>query len=317
MKKYLFIIFIFALILNTGCDKFTNGLVVELEIPEHEPVLTPYCFINDADSSVMVIVQKSQGALENAETGFIDNATVELYKNGTLWNTIPHNSSDTAQNNGVYEFPMNNAFVNEGHGDSYELRVAAPDFESTSATQIMPAPVQIENIEFNDNAGANQFGNLQHNLKVIFDDPVGEENYYKIQVNSNYLVLDANDGDTIGTSRSHGVGPFTTNPSIEIAYGGGVIISDKLFNGQQYIADLALFQNISVSGFDIETKANLTITLFSITKDEYLYQKSLATYAASSSSLFAEPTLIHTNMTNGLGVFSMMSTDKHEEEFEF
>lgn len=319
MKKYFFIIFIFAIILNTGCEKFTQGLVIDIELPEHEPVLTPYCFINDTDSNVMVILQKSQGALESNETGFIENATVELYKNGTLWNTIPYNSSDTTINNGVYELPMNNAFSDEGYGDTYELRVSAPDFETTTASQTMPAPVKIERLEFNDDAGASagQFGSSQHNLKVIFDDPAGEENYYRIQVKSDFLIINPSSGDTIGTSNSYGSGPFTTNPSIESAYGGGVIITDKLFDGQKYIADLGIFQGIGVVGQDVETKVNLEVILFSITRDEYLYQKSLTTYAASSNSLFAEPTLIHTNMTNGLGVFSMISTDVEEAGFEF
>lgn len=317
MKKYFFIISIFTIIFNTGCEKFANGLIVELEIPEHEPVLTPYCFINDVDSSVMVIVQKSQGALENAETGFIDNATVELYKNGTLWNTIPYNSSDTAQNNGVYEFPMNHAFINEGHGDSYELRVSAPGFETTSATQIMPTPVLIEKTDFVPNGTASPFGDVLHNLKVTFNDPAGEENYYKIQVSNEFYILDAISGDTIGSSSSYGTGSITANPSVEGAYGGGAIITDKLFDGQQFTVDLGLYQGGNISGFDIKTKVKLKISLLSITKDEYLYQKSLTTYAASNSSLFAEPTLIHTNMTSGLGVFSMLSTNTVEEEFEF
>ena len=315
MKKYLFIIFIFTIILNTGCEKFTQGLVVELDIPEHEPVLTPYCFINDADTSILVILQKSQGALEDAETGYIDNATVELYKNGTFWNTIPYNSSDTTLNSGVYELPMDAAFANEGYGDSYELRVSAPDFETTSATQIMPTPISIKEVQFSNNAGVSQFGNLQHNLKVVFDDPKDEENYYIIHVNSQYFVL--NDGDTISNTTTYGTGPFTTNPSVEQGYGGSVIISDKLFDGQTYSADLGIYQYFGNQGVDLDLTAFFKITLLSVTRDEYLYQKSLITYSNSSNSLFAEPTLLHTNMDNGLGVFSMMSADTIEEEFEY
>jgi hypothetical protein len=317
MKKYLFIIFIFTIILNTGCEKFTKGLVVDLEIPEHEPVLTPYCFINDADSTVMVIVQKSQGALENSEIAFIENATVELYKNGTLWNTIPYNDSDTAQNNGVYEFPMNDAFANEGYGDSYELRISAPDFEPTSATQVMPVPIQIEAIQFIENGGVNTFGEASDNMKITFTDPVNEENYYKIQVKSQYLAINKDDDDTTGPNDSYYIEPLTSSLGLESGYGNSLILSDKLFNGQSQTIDLGIYRNIFILGIEVDWEVNFEVTLLSITRDEYLYQKSLVTYSNSSFSLFAEPTLIHTNTSSGLGVFSMMSTDIKEADFKF
>ena len=80
---------------------------------------------------------------------------------------------------------------------------------------------------------------------------------------------------------------------------------------------LGIYQYFGNQGVDLDLTAFFKITLLSVTRDEYLYQKSLITYSNSSNSLFAEPTLLHTNMDNGLGVFSMMSADTIEEEFEY
>jgi hypothetical protein len=316
MKKYIYILLLFIIVLNTSCEKFTKGLIVELDIPEHEPILTPYCFINSADSSVTVIVQQSQGVLDNGETRYIENATVELYKNGTLWNTIPYsNDVNLLGINGVYKLSMNRPFSDEGYGDSYELRVSAPDFETTTGTQMMPMPIQIEALDIDLEANVNQFGDISDNVKVTFEDPANEENYYKIQVMVQYHVLDATTADTMFSRVSFGAGPLTTNPSIERGYDGGVIVSDKLFNGQRYTADLSVFRSWGVVGTPIDVTGNLKVTLYSITKDEYLYQKSLVTYDRTSNSLFAEPTLIHENMSGGLGVFSMMSSDILDLDF--
>ena len=313
MKKILFYIIVTISVFQIGCRGITDGLVIDLEIPEHDPILTPYCFINAADSTVEVMVQKSQGALEALDERYVQNATVELYKNGTLWNTIPFQSTDHDQN-GLYKLQLDEAFEVEGFGDTYELRVSSPDFETNTATQVMPSPVMPISIEYNEQGGTSPFGDILDVVRVTFDDPADVENYYLIDLYVKATRINEV-GDTVGESESWSSVVSGNNPSITQGY-GGVIVKDDLFDGERITLDVGTWASSSSlsNNSDFTSVGVVTVVLYSITRDEYLYQKSLETYA-NSQGLFSEPTLIHSNMSQGLGAFTMMVSSKQEFTF--
>lgn len=291
MKKYLLLVLVTFSLVGMGCEEMFEGQVLEIDLPEHEPILTPYCFVNDVDSTVSVVVQRSQGALEprdwNNPSYLIADATVELYKNGTLWNTIPYKESILS-----YQIQMNEAFSLEGYGDTYELKVSAPTFESVTGTQVMPNPVEITEATYEQGALTDQFGDQLDALNVSFKDPPNEKNYYMLNV-----VIETD----WGTNEEMPMNTLS-DPSMTEGF-RSLLISDEIFDGETYTARTGLY-NYGGSGYEMR------VILRNITKDEYFYQKSLINYDNAQNSLFPEPTLIHTNMSGGLGVFSMMASSE-------
>lgn len=292
MKRYLLVLLIAFSIIGMGCEEMFQGQVLEIDLPEHEPILTPYCFINDIDSTVSVVVQRSQAALEARDWSSplytITDATVELYKNGTLWNTLPYDETIAS-----YQIQMNEAFLVEGHGDSYELKVSAPTFESVSGVQVMPNPVQITNATYEANSLIDEFGEQLDKITVTFTDAPDEGNYYALSV-----VAEEDWG-----SNELWLMNSLSDPNLTEGY-RVILVSDELFNGNEFTINAGSYRNWGTT--------KLKLTLSSITKDEYFYRKSLQTYDDAQESLFPEPTLIHTNMSGGLGVFSMMASSEFE-----
>lgn len=308
-------IFLFFLIGTSLFQSSCEGVIVDIEIPEHEPVLAAYCFINVDDSTVKVFVQVSQAILDSTNKRFVDNATVEIYKNGTLWQEINTKIIEASTGEIHYEKSLNQPISAEGYGDSYELRVSAPGFETVTATQIMPKPKQATGIQHLRQV-TNDFGEIIDNSRITIDDAPNEENYYKITLDI-FEIGTINSNDTVYEARSIGGQALANTESISNAF-NGVVITDKLFDGQRFIADVGSSPSGSshnVVDEPITYSGTLELYLMAITRAEYLYQKSLYSYSNAQANPFAEPTLIYSNMSSGLGMFSMMTMTK--EAFVF
>ena len=59
---------------------------------------------------------------------------------------------------------------------------------------------------------------------------------------------------------------------------------------------------------------NLVVWLRSISKDEYLFLKSVDLYQNNEDNPFAEPVIIHSNIASGDGIFSLKTWSGAEIE---
>ncbi len=312
MKNAIIVILIIFGLTNAGCDKFINGLVVDIDVPEQEPVLVPYCFIDGSDSEIKVYVQKSQDILDSTNVEYIEDATVQLFKEGVFWKNL---TRDVNLPKNPYTVLLDQPILFEGFGVSYELRVSAPGYETVTATQIMPSLNTIVDVEFLRNA-ASDFGELIDNARITINDIPDEENYYRVLLDIFEIGLIPN-GDTVSEARSVGGQALANTESMSNAL-DGVVITDQLFDGERFIADVgSVFSGSTSSGTSepITYSGTVEIRLLSITRDEYLYQKSLYSYANAQENPFTEPTLLYSNTSSGLGMFSMMMETK--ERFEY
>lgn len=312
MKNIKLFLLLFISLAYGSCQ---NGLVLEIDIPEHEPALVPYCFINAEDSIIKVFVQQSQGILDSSQLRFIDNATVELYKNGVLWQNLTTKITNPATGELYYQAVLNQSIAaSEGYGDSYELRVSAPNFETVTATQTLPAPKLVTEIQHLRRA-ANSIDQVVDNTRVTIEDTPNEENYYRIILDVHEIGTAA-DGDTVYEARAFGGETLSNTESISNGF-LGVVITDKLFDGLRFTADVG--SSPWGSSYSNEKPNNsfgtIEVTLLTITRAEYLYQKSLYAYSRALGNPFSEPTLIYGNFSGGLGIFSMMSATKNDFVF--
>ena len=87
-------------------------------------------------------------------------------------------------------------------------------------------------------------------------------------------------------------------PGIERSTDGSLLLNDNSFEGDSYDVELLVYpEDTAYVDIQVEIK--------SISRDKYLYLKTLQAYYDAQYNPFAEPVIVHTNVENGQGIFSM------------
>ena len=293
------LIAIAIIIVFASCEDMFRGAVLEVELPEHQSQLAPYAFFKDLDSTLIVKVGKSVGVLDTINPDLVFDATVELYKNGSLEHTFIYNSTINA-----YQVDLGQPFSPTA-GDVYELRVAKEGFETASATQIIPLPVPADSVQYIGQGGVDQFGDPMDIINVTFTDPADMKNFYEFGGYVNVKYTDP--FDTTMTYEYQSSFYFeSSDPNFENG-----ALSDIAFDGQQYTIRLENYSSVWGDPADFEITGKLN---FSSTTSEYAtFIRSLNDYWNAGGNPFSEPVILYSNMSTGLGVFGVLVTD----EFEF
>ncbi|MFK7949443.1 MAG: DUF4249 domain-containing protein [Saprospiraceae bacterium] len=281
-----------------SCEDMFRGAVLEVELPEHESKLAPYAFFKDTDSTLIVKVGKSVGVLDSINPDIVLDATVELYKNGSLEYTFTYNQDIVA-----YEIYLGEPF-SPSVGDEYELRVTKEGFETASATQIVPSPVQADSVEYVAQGGVDPFGDPLDVINVTFTDPADARNFYEFGGFFNIKYTDPFD-TTFVDEYQYSLYFDSNDPNFENG-----ALSDAAFDGQQYTIRLETYSAVwgDPTNFEITGQLN-----FSSTTSEYAtFIKSLNDYWDAEGNPFSEPVILYSNTSTGLGVFGLLVTDTFE-----
>lgn len=281
-----------------SCEDMFRGAVLEVELPDHESKLAPYAFFKDTDSILVVKVGKSVGILDSVNPDLVLDATVELYKNGSLEHTFIYNTVTNS-----YEVDLGRPFA-PAAGDEYELRVSKDGFESASATQIVPLAVQADSVEYVEQGGVDQFGEPLDVVNVTFTDPAGVNNFYEFSGFVNIKYTDP--FDTTVTYEYQNPFYFESN---DPNFDNGAL-SDATFDGQQYTIRLETYPAFWGGSNDFEISG--VINFSSTTTGYATFIKSLNDYWNADGNPFAEPVILYSNTSTGLGVFGLLVTDIYE-----
>jgi hypothetical protein len=79
------------------------------------------------------------------------------------------------------------------------------------------------------------------------------------------------------------------------------MLTDKAFNGKSY----KWLLKPQFSKIQPQVGDTIEVRLFPITKDRYLYNKSLSLHNNLQDNPFAEPVLLYTNLQKGYGYFTI------------
>lgn len=287
----------FALLIITSfasCESLFKGAVLEVELPEHESQLAPYAFFRDTDTILTVKVGKSVGVLDTINPDIVYNANVELYKNGVLAYTFTY--SDSVQ---AYQVALGQPF-NPTVGEEYELRVSAAGFDATSAKQIVPERVEVIEASIDIAAGTNAFGDQMDIVKIKFRDPAGVKNYYEVSGYQQVKYFSSIDS-TITDEYENSYYFESNDPN----FSNGTI-ADLSFDGREYLLRLEKYNWFGTTSSNVEIKESLN---FNSTTLEYVtFVNSLEEYWLGEDNPFAEPVLLYSNMSKGLGAFGILRT---------
>lgn len=296
----------------SACEK-----TVQIDIPEHEPKLVVNALGDINSDSIDVFVSKSVDVLKH-KTGNdlnINNAVVYLKKEGMAQQELYYNPETKSYRGGVQL----------KQGDKYEITATLAGFEKVSAQTIVPANVPIKHIQRIKNVRLDIDGNKQDEIRITFDDPVADNDYYILFLNDAGYTFDPMNPPLDSNYENYVFACINTNdPSVETIYddpvdintcleNNGILFTDDLFNGTTkvlsiYVNSKSLDSNVLSGGGVIYP----SLELRHVSEDYYRFYKSKEKSYYNEGNPFAEPSNIYTNMQNGYGIFSFISYSVHD-----
>lgn len=296
----------------SACEK-----TVQIDIPEHNPKLVVNAVGNINSDSIDVFISKSVDVLKH-KTGndlSISNAIVYLKKEGMTKQELYYDQETKSYRGGV-ELKQ---------GDKYEITASVTGFETVTAHTEVPIIVPIKYIQRIKDVRLDIDGNKQDEIRITFDDPIADNDYYIIVLNDAGYTFDPRNPPLDSNNQYVGFTCINTNdPSVETIYddpidmdvcleNSGIFFTDDLFNGKtkvlsMYVNSRALDSNVLPGGFVVYPE----IELRHVSEDYYRFFKSKERSYYNEGNPFAEPSNIYTNIQNGYGVFSFISHSSYE-----
>ncbi|MEM1119277.1 MAG: DUF4249 domain-containing protein [Bacteroidota bacterium] len=313
MKNIQYIAFLLSsfLLLNCGGENFFDS-IVEVEIPPHEANLAVTAHLTNLDELFsLVFVTRTIGVLDDQAAEPITDAQVELYSDGQLLQTYEYiELFQNIDRNG--DTIIRDAYFVENPvplvaSQTYELRVSSPIYGEVMATQALPQPTPIISVTYEEDGVADifdDFGGIRADeITINFQDEATEKNYYLAEVFPCYLNPDVE--DCLVTS------PYLVpvDPATEVGVkGSSLLLSDATFNGKAHELKIA-------TKIETDNLKRIEVILYNISEDRYLHELSLVNYQDNEDNPFAEPVIVHENITNGNGIFTLSSGSVFTIEF--
>ena len=314
MKRYIkYLAGISFIIFCISCEE-----VIEFKGEAIEPKVVIYSLF-DPDSLIKINLSASYPVFQwDYKHKQIDNAEVRLYKDGTLAETLLYIPPvQQPENSPPFPFSSYSSItLKPDSGSIYSLEVDVPGFSTVKSTVEFPVFTPIEKIDTLTQKTLDDNWESQYlQAKIKIKDPPGEENFYRIRVLRRDGYYAGSKQDPYSSENPIIITPFNQfhvefDPIMLPAednelFGNYIfnqygIFSDELIAGKEYDLTLKFFE----SGFDQEYFEFYIylIELYSISKDLYLYLKSLSAHYTTDGDFISEPVIVYTNIQNGLGI---------------
>ncbi|MEO1712490.1 MAG: DUF4249 family protein, partial [Bacteroidota bacterium] len=175
MRNIYFIPLLAGLIFFAGCNNFFD---TEIDLPgtEHDPILAVNCYLSNTEDSLLTArISRTYGLFEQRPNeDFVNDATVDIYKNGDLYRTFVNNPSFFSTN---YEAETGGPIGDPG--DEFEIVVSHPELGTARASQIIPEPVPLKEASARI-LGFEEFQGSTGEIRLTINDPADEENFYEL-----------------------------------------------------------------------------------------------------------------------------------------
>ena len=305
MIKIQQILLTFLFLCSFSCaDKFIND--IDIKVPQEELQLVINLELCGGEVTAPETFVARTANIDEVVSTFFTDAIVELYKEEDLLSVLEY-----IENENVYR----SSTVEQLTPGNYTIEVSGVEgFEDIKATQTIPEKVDILEGTYQENGTIEQYYTYAvpvDEVTIKIDDPINEENYYHINL---FGVIDKNDGSFPRESLFY---PSSLDPFAETSfYHSGILLRDDAFNGEEYNLSIG-FKNFFNYNIPNEGESRYIIAeLSNVTRDYYLYTRSLAAQLSSVDNPFAEPVIVHNNVENGIGIFSAKNSTRFRIDFE-
>lgn len=275
------------------------------EFPLRPSKMVVNCFFTE-NLRWEIQVSKSLSVLDNANLGFIENATIKIFNEYELVESINSPDSDN-----WYRSPDNTPIAE----NEYSIEVSSPDFESVVfAKEVLPGPVSISvtdvfNIDtlfdqyYSDGDLRKNWGYARGKMNVSFSDPPEEENFYELSIFWYDTIFTDAEHSTIDDIKTRRLNLSTEDISArdDESNKKNLLFTDQFFNAQNY--------QLMVDFIDKKAfrDKKCIVQLVTLSRSGYLYRSSIDDFKEASKDPFSEPVQIYGNIENGLGIFAAYS----------
>ena len=275
--------------------------LVDVDLPDQKPQLVVNgLFSPDSTWRVQIMSATPFVASSSIPRLPIENPVIEIWNQNER---ITNFSLDPTRVDGWYAAPALPIA-----GETYSIRVSSDGYEPVEGTAKLPSQAQVERFATElvppgqDNAGRLDF-------TLTLNDPPAQKNYYGLD-----MIWETEQFDPATGESSRGIyhTSFRTNdPSLvepdlfdpDDNYVARVFFTDDLFDGRthdlEFSIDIAFFPSP-----DFQIRQRFDIYLFSLSEDMYRYSRTAEQQLDVRDDPFAEPVQIHSNMSNGYGIFA-------------
>ncbi|MFK7981600.1 MAG: DUF4249 domain-containing protein [Saprospiraceae bacterium] len=301
IKLFISILLPFLLL---GCGEDFFDSVTEIEIPEHEPQLVVRANFNATygkEYGYYVRLNHTLGILDTTEYQEVDDATVTLFEAGELKASFEKPVDDSYW----YRTDKMELVANK----NYTLSVNSPTYGSAEATRQLPRKIPIIAATYEADGAVDRYGDRGDEVTIQFQDFAGEQNYYTIQIVATYTFEGLDTSFVIDNFLIDYLSPV--DPLLDDL--DQLYLTDVSFDGEIYTTRVSLnlmeAGSIEYAGAKNLAAEKIDVQLISISKDEYLFEKTLSAYRDNDGNPFAEPVVIHENIEGGSGIFTLSVTD--------
>ena len=320
MKRFITLFFLSAFLLLMSCEE-----EIAFNGSDLAPKLVVNCLI--AQDSTFVAQVKHSISITNTryDRNYVNNANVKLYENSQFVGLLVLDTvkaETNSFNEPQFAYTLNGFKATAGN--SYKLEVDVPNYESVSAQITIPKPVQIVRLDTSIITVRESWGgeNRYINFAVYFKDPPAERNFYRIVIRKktgtfkswinypNYYNVQVIQSIPLVKSNDISINPTgSSNEDLfDAAPNNSMVFSDDLFDGKDHA--ISVFTRNDYTYYSTLEFREFTIELHAISKEYYLYAKSLSLFYSKNDDPFAEPVQVYSNIEKGFGIFAGYSIAK-------
>ncbi|MEM1358308.1 MAG: DUF4249 domain-containing protein [Bacteroidota bacterium] len=291
---FLYLLFLPILFTIAACDEDSFSQVVNIPIPEHEPLPVLSLNLQTGDTLAKALLGVSRGILDEFDENDNRGAKLELYQDDVLIGMGSYGVSS-----GRFWQGMQLSEPITGNAATYRLVGQLEGFEPVEATQAMPTVPVFENVRYTRDGAIDSEGFRVDEVEFDLIDPPGEENFYafRVSVAEQACIFDPLTGESRcreDTTRLNSLFLTSPDPLLSDGLDFDFVLSDQSFDGTRYRVRLQA---------DNFTEFIPFLEVFHLSEDAYRYMRSFAAYQESRDNPFAEPVQVHNNVVGGYGAF--------------
>ncbi|RRB04173.1 DUF4249 domain-containing protein [Larkinella rosea] len=291
-----------------------QNLVTEIDpsnLPQIQSKLVVNGYLSPQDTVLAVSVSSSQTVLGDVATDSVNTvrgATVTLASEGKTV-TLAYHSDQRVYTADARQFPIQ-------AGKTYTIQVSVAGYETVSSSCTIPQSVPVAEIKLDSNrlfSGPYIDSGWAYTVRAVWQDPAGVTNYYRIAGYAECI-------NRIPRTPTAHIDSTTPKVLLRGIIGFGrqdQFISDQNQDGQLLLSargEVPSFFNYSF--YDAQTQMTysgdypyakpLTIRVSVLQTDEnyFNYHRARQQQRQSANNPFAEPVLMPTNISGGLGCFA-------------
>lgn len=306
MKRISFILVITSVFLFS-CEK-----EIEFKGEGKQPLLVLDAILENHQTPMVTVSRSAFFLTKNTEPSIkeLSGATVVLTNLDLNESYVLQNISATGKYFGSVPIEPNT---------NYKIEVSYPNFKTISSQLKTVSDIELTSIDTSSVFIQNPYGTPSNVGQVLFNfqDTPGES-YYAL-TSMPYIQKDVYDEDSVfqySTTGYFNSYNFTNESTIQFGYGGYYFINDLLYQNKPINLTLNTYLT---EGYVYDGSGNYYTEkvlkwkgiLKSMTKDMYLYFKTSQNNQGGSP--FSDPSNVHTNIKDGLGIFGSVSVDEKEK----